>query len=209
VILLAGAALAAIPDGLRPVVGTADVGERFARWLGEEGMPPEHLICEPFWPEVASLCFRVWDKGKRRWVVGGDLQAWGVDEPALKAAATAGAEAKIRAAELVPIGGTKASYLRLVDGDGWAAAALLRPDIVAERLGGGPIRVAVPADSVVVAWKVQGDDIDRIMAVGVRELYDQTKGPVSPKIETWDGAKWEPFGEAHPTAPPAPPAPQK
>jgi hypothetical protein len=204
VIVLATAALAAPPDGLRPVVGSADVGERFVRWLGEQGLAPEHLVCEPVWPEVAQLCFRVWDQGKRRWVVGRDLATWGVDEPGLRAAVTPLAEAHLSAAELVPIGGTAASYLRLVDGDGWAAAGLLRPDLLVQKLGGGPIRVAVPAESVLVAWKAQGEDVDRIMAVGVRELFDTTKNPVSPKVETWDGLKWEPFGEARPTEPPKP-----
>ena len=201
-ILLATAAWGAAPDGLRPVVGSVDVGERFVRWLGEQGLAPEHLVCEPVWPEVAQLCFRVWDQGKRRWVVGHDLGTWGVDEPGLRAAVTPLAEAHLKQAELVPIGGMTTSYLRLVDGDGWAASGLLRPDLLVARLGGGPIRVAVPADSVLISWKAQGEEVDRIMAVGVRELYDSARtGAVSPKVVTWDGLKWESFGEARPTEP--------
>jgi hypothetical protein len=37
------------------------------------------------------------------------------------------------------------------------------------------------------------------MAVGVRELYDEQDGSVSPYIFAWDGKKWTPFGEAKPS----------
>ena len=45
------------------------------------------------------------------------------------------ARAKVAAASWVPVEGTTDRYLRLVDGDGWAAAGLLVPDAVAARLG--------------------------------------------------------------------------
>jgi hypothetical protein len=201
IVLCSALAWGAAPEGLRPVVASADVGQRYVRWRALEGLPPERLVCEPFWPEAAALCFRVWEEGKRRWVVTADLFSWGVDAAGLRSAVVAQAEAKVRAAEQVPIGGMEGSYLRLVDPDGWAAAGILRPDVLAERLGGVPIRVAVPAESVLVAWKVQGEEVDKVMAVGVRELYEQTPGPVSPKIHTWENGRWTPYGEARPVEP--------
>lgn len=183
---------------LRPVATAAGVQERYTRWRELEGLPPERLVCQVAWAEVVDLCFRVWEQGKRRWVVVGDLAAWGADAAGLRATLAEPAAERVRAAELAPIEGMSTSYLRLVDGDGWAAAGLLRPELVAERLGGGPVRVALPAESVLVAWKVQGDEVDKVMAVGVRELYEGTPGAVSPKIVTWDAGKWIPFGEARP-----------
>ncbi|MEQ1502962.1 MAG: hypothetical protein ABMB14_12065, partial [Myxococcota bacterium] len=142
-----------------------------------------------------------------------DLRAWTVSAGDLRATVATRSDAAVAGAELVPIAGMNASYLRLVDADGWAAAGALRPELVAARLGGGAIRVAVPAQSVLVAWRVGDPAIDTVMAVGVRELFEQQPGPVSPKIHTWDAGRWTPFGEAVPKEPvaapvPSPPAPR-
>ena len=91
-----------------------------------------------------------------------------------------------------------ASYLKLVDGDGWAAAGALRPDLLAEKVGGLPLRMAMPAEGVLLAWKGGEAEVDRVMAVGVKEMYDQLPGAVSPRIVTWDGAKLAPYGQAVP-----------
>ncbi|MEQ1566599.1 MAG: hypothetical protein ABMA64_13235 [Myxococcota bacterium] len=195
------AALASPPDGLRPVVARAGAVDRYARWAALEGELPARPVCEPVWPEIVDLCYRVWDQGKRRWVVTGDLGAWAADAPALRERVASAAGEWVARAELVPIAGTPHQYLRLVDGDGWTAAGLLRPELAAERLGGGPIRMAYPAETVWIAWRAGDDELDRIMAIGVRELYDATAGSVSPRIVTWDPsapAPWKPFGQAVP-----------
>jgi hypothetical protein len=184
---------------LRPVVAPADVDERFARHQLAEGRLPEHLACTPLWPSYAELCFRVWEDGQRRWVTVGDAAKWSLPPDALARAVARRAPEHLRDAEMVQVEGMEARYLRLVDGDGWAAAGLLRPGGLSERLGGLPIRVAVPADSVLLAWRAGDADLDRVMAIGVRELYDATPGPVTPKVFTWDGDRWTPFGEAAPT----------
>lgn len=192
---------AAAPEGLRPVMATPDTPERYRMWRLVEQLPEDDLACEPIWPDTALLCFRLWENGKRRWVGESDLRAWRTNVAALEAQVAAHAGPKLQAAELVPIEGMNTTYLRLVDGDGWAAAGLLHPELLAERLGGLPIRVAVPNDTVLVAWKAQGKDVDQVMAVGVRELYDQQSGGVSPQIRQWDGESWLPFGQALPVGP--------
>jgi hypothetical protein len=203
---LVGSALAAEPvpanlANLRPVAADTDAPLRFAAWRASRGLPPETLACEPTVPKAALLCFRVWEKGSRRWVTTADLQRWSTDLPQLRAALSAEARAKVAAASLVPVEGALQTYLRLVDGDGWAAAGLLVPDAVATRLGGAPVRISVPAEGILLAWKPAGPDLDRILAVGARELYDTQQGSVSPAIFTWDGRTWAPFGEAIPTSP--------
>ena len=186
---------------LRPVAADTDAPVRFAAWRASSGLSPETLACEPTLPKAVLLCFRVWEKGSRRWVTVQDLQRWGTDLPKVRAALADQARAKIAAAPLVPVDGAAQSYLRLVDGDGWAAAALLVPDAVAARLGGAPVRVSIPAEGVLLAWKAAGPELDRILAVGARELYDTQSGSVSPSIFTWDGRVWMTFGEAVPTSP--------
>jgi hypothetical protein len=187
---------------LRPVAADTDAPVRFAAWRASSGLAPEGLACEPTLPKAVLLCFRVWEKGSRRWVTTGDLQRWGTDLPTLRAALQDHARAKVAAAPLVEVEGAHERYLRLVDGDGWAAAGLLAPDAIALRLGGTPVRVSFPAEGVLVAYRPAGPELDRILAVGARELYDTQQGSVSPAIFTWDGRAWTTFSEALPTSPP-------
>lgn len=194
---MATGAAAGAPEGLRPVAASPDTPQRYAAWRAAEGKAPEALACEVLWPE-ALVCLRVWEDGKRRWASSADLARWGVDLPAARQALAEAAARHVRSAPFVPIDGMEARYLRIADGDGWAAAGLLRPDLLAERLGGLPLRVAIPADSVLVAWRDQGPEVDKVMAVGVRELFERQPGPVTPKVYQWDGTRWTPFGQAVP-----------
>lgn len=192
---------------LRPVAVSADTPERFAAWRVLEGRPPDTLACVNGATGAHVVCLRVWERTARRFVTGADLAAWGTDAPTLLRAVAGEAAPALARAELVPIEGTPDRYLRLVDHDGWAAVGLLRPDLVAARLGGGPIRVAVPNEDVLLAWPVRDvtapTPLDRVMAVGVREWFDRAPDQVSPRVLTWDGATWTSFGEAVPTSRPA------
>lgn len=189
-------------EDLRPVLAPIDAPEGYARWRQDRGLAPDPLACAPAWPGTALLCFRVWEGSRRRWVTQGDLAAWGVPVEGLVTTVAEASRAVIGRAEVVPVEGMEARYLRLVDGDGWAAVGFLHPELVAERLGGLPIRLAVPSEGVLVAWRPGGLALDKVLAVGVRELYDAQPGGVTPKILQWDGSTWLPFGEATPAAPP-------
>lgn len=193
------------PEGLRPVLAPVDAPESYRAWREGRGLPPDDLLCEPAWPGLALLCYRVWEGSRRRWVTRSDLAGWGVDLPSLHAAVADASKVSIGAAELVGVEGMDARYLRLVDGDGWAAVGFLHPEGVAQKLGGVPIRVAVPAEGVLVAWRPDGLDLDRVMSVGVRELFDAQPGGVTPVVMQWDGRAWLPFGQATPKVPEAPP----
>jgi hypothetical protein len=155
------------------------------------------LACEPLWPGEARVCVRFESGGARRVATRADLERWQVEPEALRAAMAEASAAHLQRAVLVPIPGMEpASWLRLTDPDGWAAAGVLRPDLLAERLGGLPVRVAVPAAGVLVAWRTADPDVDRVMAIGVREIHDQQGGPVSDHVWQWDGRAWTPFGRA-------------
>jgi hypothetical protein len=191
--------LGAAPDvDLRPVVAASGVESRYSAHRREQGLPPEELACAPLWPGAAELCFRVWERGQRRWVTATDATRWGTTAHELVRVLSDAAGAKLATAELLPVDGLDARYLRLVDGDGWAAAGALRPELLAQRLGGLPVHVAMPADSVLIAWRAGDAELERVMAVGVREWFDQTAGRVSPKVHEWDGLEWRPYGEAQP-----------
>ncbi len=196
-------ALGAAPpaDRLRPVLVSTDTPEGYASWRAARSLAPDPLACETVWAGTNLLCFRLWEGQKRRFVLASDLAAWQVPITDLHTSVGRHAAEHVARAELVPIEGTEASWLRLLDGDGWAAAGLFRPDLVADRLGGLPVRVAVPVEGALVAWRAQGEEIDRIMAVGVREIFEKGPAEVSPRIWSWDGKMWLPYGEAVPAKP--------
>lgn len=195
---LLGIAWAQVPAGLRPVAASVDAPGRYQAWRTAQGLPPAQLHCEPLWPEVSLLCFRVWEDGRRRWVEQADLGRWGVSAEALRAAVEQASAAPIEGAQPVSIEGMSERYLQLVDGDGWAVAGLLRPELLAQRLGGGPLRVAMPSQGVLVAWRPAGLEVDKVMAVGVQELYASQPDALSPRVFLWSGTAWRPFGQAVP-----------
>lgn len=189
------------PADLRPVAVSVDTPERFAAWRALEGLPPDQLACVPGIAGTNLVCLRVWERATRRWVLTSDLAAWGTTaEALLRTVADQGPQGLARA-ELVPVEGSTDTYLRLVDPD-WAAVAFLRPDLVVARLGGGAVRVAVPEDRVLLAWRAdppgEVSELDRVMAVGVHEWFTAGASPVSPWVFTWDGQTWTPFVRAVP-----------
>jgi hypothetical protein len=179
-----------------------DAPAKLAEARAKAGLPPDPPVCAPAWPELALVCARVADGEGRRLLRTSELAGRTAD--AVLAEARASARTRLAAAELLPVAGTPHRYLQLVDADG-AAAAFLFPEQLAERLGGAPLRVAVPVDGVVIAWKAAGPELDKIGAVAVREVYDQglAQGAgqgvaVSAQIVDWDGARWTTFGQATP-----------
>ena len=195
-----GIALAAeVPEGLRPVVVPVDAPEQYAAFLEKKGLTSEPLACRPLWDGYSLLCFRIWERDRRRWVTQGDLGAWTASISDLEARLIPAAQEVLKQRmESVPVEGTPSSYLRLTDGDGWAASLVLAPQILSKRLG-VPFLAAIPSEGVFVAWGHGDPQLDHIMAVGVRELFDEQAGGVSPFVHAWDGQKWTPFGEAKPS----------
>ncbi len=201
-------AMAAPPDGLRPVVAPFDVQAQHDAFRAERGLATQTLACRPLWPRHASLCFRVWDGGARRWVVRADLARWGTDVDGLRDQVQPKAAARLSEAEVATVDGMASTFLKHVDGDGWAAAGVLDPPALAARLGGPPIRVAVPSGSVLLAWKAGDTALDTVMAIGVTELYEQQAGGVAPNVFTWDGEEWRSFGVARAKSEPQTPDPK-
>lgn len=79
--------------------------------------------------------------------------------------------------------------------DGQDAAPLLVPETLAVVLG-GPLVVAIPAQGAVVAWVPGNPVMDKVLAVGVRRMYDEAKHGISPKLYRWSKDGWIVWGEA-------------
>jgi hypothetical protein len=203
--MLVAWAVAAVPDGVTPVLAPGDAPQQYADWLQETGAPPVRLACDALWAE-ALVCFKVVDGSRRRWVTEADAKNWGVDVPGLRRVVTDRARQKLAQAPKVMTveGMPKSKYWLSAEGDGWAAAGVLAPDTLASRIGGAPLLVATPVDGVLLVWKPGDADLDRVLAVGAKEMHDASDSPVTPVVHGWDGTRWFSVVEAVPTAPVAP-----
>lgn len=188
---------ATVPDDVRPVLLAQSPADRYSAWRQRQGLPGQQLACAAAGPPGISVCFRRGSSVHQRWVHQPDLEAWRVTVAELRSVVARRAVAEVGRAESVPVVGTPHRYLRATDEQGWAAAAVLAPQAVVERLGGA-FRLAVPAQGLVVAYRLDGADLDRIMAVGVRELYESQPRSITPSLFTWESGGWRGFGEAVP-----------
>lgn len=198
VALLAWAAPAPRPDpGLEPV----DVEAQYRAWASANGVvgPAAELVCQPF-AEAAKLCFsRPKGKGRAWWT-----QADGKDAAALLAAGKGKPAEAIGRLEPQQVEGYTLRYWVAAKGDGRDHTAVLFPEELRAKVGGDFV-VAAPARGVLVVWR-PGEDMtfDKVVAVGVRRMYDTLPDPVSPLVYKWDGSVWKVWGQAiaaDPTSP--------
>jgi hypothetical protein len=188
---------AAVPDGVIPVLARADTP---AQWAETH---TDALACDPVWPQEVLVCFRVQEGKKRRFVTAADLARWGVDSVGLRAVVTERARARLATQPVRrTVDGTEKVYFVAAEGDGWSAATVLAPEVVGARLG-GPFLLAAPTDQTVLVWLPGDKDLDKIMAVGAKEMFEGADWPVSPVVHQWDGRRFSSFVEAVPA--PTPP----
>lgn len=181
-LLLSGLALGQVPDGVVPVAAAAEVPEAFAAWAAKKGKPEQRLPCSPLFERTVLLCYRVYEGESRRWVTSDDLASWGVEEDVLRELiverARAHAPSVLERRHLDGLPGT----LLATTGDRWALAPLLHPELLAASLGSSTVLAAVPAEDMALAWAPGSADLDRATAIGVRELYEEQPGGVSPLV---------------------------
>lgn len=192
-------ALAELPAGARPVAAPADAQDQFAAYRSQAGLPPAELACTELWPGMVLICLQLREEGRQRWVLASEAEAWsGSVEAAMAVLAQRAAEPLAEQPVPVPVPEMEdARYYRAAEGDGWEVAGLLRPDLLAARVGAAPIRVALPRSDVLLAWPAGSDALDKVMAVGVREIHD-AGGGLSPAVIEWAEGGWAPGFEARP-----------
>jgi len=188
---------AEIPE-IRPMAAPADFASTIA--LAYEGgqTPPIAVvpICRPV-AEQLSLCFVKGGAGDLDYVTGRDLQGWGLDATQLEERAkTASAKgfSEVRPA-LASVEGMSGHYWVSAEADGLDAAGLLDPAQLA-RIAGAPPVVAVPVQGALLFWVPGDGDLDKVMAVAVRRMYDSSAQKVSPLIYRWQDTHWAVWGRA-------------
>ena len=186
------------PASLAISAEPGDVRFAFGEHAAAQGLSGDAaaIVCDDL-AERLSLCFTFLEGETRRYVTKADLKAWSLDREVLRAKALAGAAGKVGsgrpAATSVEGGG---SYWLSAESDGWDVAALLQPEVLAKVTGAPRPVVAVPQRNTLLAWNPGVEELDTILAVGVRRMHDAAEKPVSPLLYRWDGTRWQVWGEA-------------
>jgi len=192
-----------IPDTVRPVVAPMDAQDQYAEWSNQAGHAARELACVSLWPDQALICFQVTEGSTRRWVHTGDLEQWKVDAEGLVTVVRERSRTALGHSPLrTRVPDMDAWYWVSAEGDGWAAAGLLNPKILAERMGGAPILASAPVVGALIAWHPGDAELDKVMAVGIRKMFEREPSPVTPVVHQWTGDRWVPFGEAVPSSEP-------
>ena len=194
--------LAALPAGdFLPQPTTVDErmaqGERL-RAQGKTGTAAE-LACEDLVLNELYLCFRRVEGEVARFVTQAELAAWGASTADLRA----------RAASLLT---TNPLQLRTIDGGGHyyevicppgrEAVVLLHPEWL---MSVGPVPLVTnPVYGVMLVWDARDPEVNKIVAVGARKMFDGYPLPISPLVYRWNGAGFVAWGDARPRDPTAP-----
>jgi hypothetical protein len=150
------------------------------------------------WSNYFFMCFMLEEEESRRMVHLGDLGAWETTLEELELGAREAGKIVLsegRARE-VRVEGIAPSYRIFNQGDGWDASIIFFPDQLQALLGGDPV-LAVPSRGLVIAWIPGDPELDQVVAVGVRRIYEQAEQPISPVVVHWTGS-WTRWGEARP-----------
>ncbi len=207
-LLMVSTCLAAVPEGVLPALeqpGIQISWSEHARSEGIEGLAAA-LACRSF-AEGLALCFTTGPDDARRMVTLADLDAWQADLAVVETSALAGVAAGLspERPQVVQVEGDSRSYLLSAEGDGLDQAALFEPAALQARFDGQPFAVGVPARGVLIAFPLGDRELETIVAVGIRRLWESVEDPITPAAYTWNGASWVVWGQAKPEAaqPPA------
>ncbi len=202
-LLLVSLCAAEVPSGVLPIVeqpGVQISWSEQARESGAEGLAAA-LACRSF-AEGLALCFSApaAEGEGRRMVTLADLEAWQVELPAVEAAAIAAVAAGMSDERpgVVQVEGDSRTYLLSAEGDGLDIAGLFDPAALKARLGGAELAVGIPAHGVLIAFPLGDRELETIVAVGIRRLWESVEDPITPKVYTWNGESWVVWGEASP-----------
>jgi hypothetical protein len=200
-LLLSSICAAAPPEGVLPLVDRPGIQISWSERARAEGAEGEAavLACRMFAEDLA-LCFTVPDGEARRMVTLADLVAWEVELAALEAGALQAVSAGLsdERPQPVRIEGDSRSYLLSAEGDGLDQAGLFHPGALQARFEGQPFAVGIPARGVLIAFPLGDRELETIVAVGIRRLWESVEEPISPAVYSWDGQGWMVWGQATP-----------
>ncbi len=183
---------------LRPMAAPADAASRFrqaAEAAGKVGASAQ-IVCELL-AEQLSLCAVKGSTGALDYLTQAEAEAWGLDPATLRTRLAEVALAGLREGRPAPasVDGMSGRYWVSAEADGLDAAGLLHPERLAVIAGAEPV-IAVPVQGALLFW-VPGDaELDKVMAVAVRRMYESSAQRVSPLIYRWKDGRFVVWGSA-------------
>jgi hypothetical protein len=187
VLFLANESIPVPVPNLSGALTSIELFERYREQGVVQGLSGEELrvACREV-DEDLVLCLRNEDSELRWWLSYGELAQLGLSFEAAVAAVEARAE-QIQLEPRTVHEGTGRYWIATHSG-GAPESVLFRPDLLSV-VGGAPA-VAVPERGVVIVWNRGDAELDRIMAVGVREVYEAASRPVSSKVLALVDSQW-------------------
>ena len=175
------------------LIGLAQAGEICpAPGLLPRAEPLSGYVCETL-SEALSLCTTCDGQPLRE----AALVERGIERAALDAEVAAAAAAALtqeRPIRTEITGMPGANYWVSQAGDGLDAAGLLHPELLRDLAGTTPV-VGIPEPGTFVMWIPGDPDIDKVVAVGVRRIYEVAQQPTSDRIYRWHNGAWQVWGE--------------
>jgi hypothetical protein len=193
-----GLAQAGGPGSLGLVPEAPEIVAAYAAKAKAEGRtgPATRVDCRPAFDGLL-FCLTSVQQGRWTYANQANLDEWGLSSAEAHSRAAQDLRRLPLADRLSPqsVEGVPGSYRAGQLDDGREASVLLAPEDLARLLGGPPV-VAVPAQGAVIAWVPGNPLLDKVVAVGVRKMFDASKHPVSSRIYRWTPDGWQVWGEA-------------
>jgi len=192
--LLSSIALA-YPE-IRLAPASTRVVEDYRAYKEKKGSFTSDLACTEF-AEGMLMCFRYVDAQKLPYVLESDLERWDATLEQLQVSATDKSVQYVNKDRYTfqTVENVKGGYWASASKDGWDAAALLHPERLKQMLGAEPL-VAMPQAGMLLFWGQGNPPLNKAVAIGVKEVYNQASRPISPYIYQWSQGKWVVWGQA-------------
>ena len=186
-LLLASEPPASVPIAVSGALTTVELVGRFREQGLAQGLTGEYvrIACRDV-DEDLVLCLRSEDLELRWWLSHGELEEVGLSFEEAVLSMSSRAE-DVRLDPRTVHDGSGRYWLATHSG-GAAETILFRPDLLAV-VGGNPA-VAVPERGMVVVWNRGDAELDRVMAVGVRQIFENSTQPVSSKVLALVDSQW-------------------
>ena len=192
---LAHSVVSAAPE-LRLAAEGPKVQDDYDDHLRSQGKPARVLACTELAPEL-RLCLRKVRGTALPYAHQDELQEWKLTEASALQMIKDLSQRELLEKSYVRrvIEGTELEFFSRSKKDGWDPVSLLHPQFLRSLIG-GDFLVAIPEAGTFLCWKKGSAELNKIMAVGVREQYNASVHPVSPYLFEWEKGGWQVWGSA-------------
>ena len=161
-------------------------------YQSQDTVPKRIAVCETI-GEQLSAC--LWMKkeatGDFQPVHLDDLSTLGLDRDTAWSKGLSAMKIELNTSRYQPISisGTPYSYWASNRYDGFDSAALFFAESIGQIVP-EPVLMAIPSRGTVLLWQEGSAEANKMIAVGVNEIYKSSPLAVSPDLYKWDGEKW-------------------